>query len=175
MELPFPQSYWVVPGKLLAGEYPGDLQAHLANQRISALFDCGIRHVINLMEAGEVNSQGLPFTPYIEQMRSYAAERGEQVGWARYAIRDGGIPTREMMRQILEAIDEAIAAGRPVYVHCWGGKGRTGTVVGCYLIHQRIVSPKTALETITRLRENVRPFEISPETEEQRAFVRSWK
>ena len=35
---------------------------------------------------------------------------------------------------ILARIRAEIAAGRVVYVHCWGGKGRTSTVVGCLLI-----------------------------------------
>lgn len=28
----------------------------------------------------------------------------------------------------------ALAAGQTVYVHCYGGIGRTGTVVGCWLV-----------------------------------------
>lgn len=173
--LPFPQSYWVVPGKLMAGEYPGSLLPEQAEQRLTAMVHCGIRHVINLMEDNEVNHDGLPFIPYIGRMRELVAERGEQVGWARYAIRDGGIPTCWLMVQILDEIDQAIAAGRPVYVHCWGGKGRTGTVVGCYLMRNRLAAPETVLDCITRLRENIRPRQASPETEEQCAFVRLWR
>lgn len=41
-------------------------------------------------------------------------------------------PTVDQMRAILDAIDRA--AGSIVYVHCWGGHGRTGTVAGCYLV-----------------------------------------
>jgi protein-tyrosine phosphatase len=37
----------------------------------------------------------------------------------------------ELMTTILDAIDESMTAGKPVYVHCWGGMGRTGTVIGC--------------------------------------------
>lgn len=173
--LPFSQSYWVVPGKLMAGQYPGSLLPEQAEQRIAAMVRCGIRHVINLMEDDEVNREGQPFVPYIGRMRELAAERGEQVGWSRYAIRDGGIPTRALMVQILDDIDQAIAAGRPVYIHCWGGKGRTGTVVGCYLIRSGLAAPETVLDRIIRLRENIRPRQASPETEEQRAFVRSWR
>ena len=36
----------------------------------------------------------------------------------------------ELMTAILNAIDESMTAGKPVYVHCWGGAGRTGTVIG---------------------------------------------
>ena len=31
------------------------------------------------------------------------------------------------MQEILDAVDRALAAGRNVYLHCWGGIGRTGT------------------------------------------------
>ena len=34
------------------------------------------------------------------------------------------------MNRILNEIDSSLSADRPVYVHCWGGKGRTGAVVG---------------------------------------------
>ncbi len=33
----------------------------------------------------------------------------------------------------MSAIDGAIASGEAVYVHCRGGGGRTGAVVGAYL------------------------------------------
>jgi protein-tyrosine phosphatase len=35
--------------------------------------------------------------------------------------------------RILNQIDICIKYGKPSYVHCLGGKGRTGTIVGCYL------------------------------------------
>ena len=38
------------------------------------------------------------------------------------------------MASILDAIDAALDGGKTVYVHCWGGVGRTGTVVGCWLV-----------------------------------------
>ena len=36
--------------------------------------------------------------------------------------------------QILDDLDQALADGHRVYLHCFGGIGRTGTVVGCYLV-----------------------------------------
>jgi hypothetical protein len=175
LDLPFARSYWVIPGKLLAGEYPGAVQPDAAKQRLSSLFGCGIRHVVNLMEIDEVNHEGQAFAPYADWLQAAATQSGQQVSCVRYPIRDGSIPGRLLMQQILDDIDGAISAGRPVYVHCWGGKGRTGTVVGCYLIRHNLVSGNTALDEITRLRRDIHPYQESPETDQQRDLVRSWK
>jgi protein-tyrosine phosphatase len=62
-----------------------------------------------------------------------------------------------------------------VYVHCWGGFGRTGTVVGCHLVrHGR--SGAAALARLNELRRET-PYAAhpSPEREAQRALVRSWE
>ena len=80
------------------------------------------------------------------------------------------------MVTILDRIDQALADGRPVYVHCWGGKGRTGTVVGCYLVRHGIAEVKAALRLIQEMRCNdPRAHEPSPETKEQSQFVLHWK
>ena len=64
--LPFPRSYWVIPGKFLAGAYPGSADPEEAKEKIKALISCGIRSVINLMEKDEVDSSGDLFSPYEE-------------------------------------------------------------------------------------------------------------
>jgi protein-tyrosine phosphatase len=79
------------------------------------------------------------------------------------------------MRQILDDIDAALEDDRPVYVHCWGGKGRAGTVVGCYLVRHKLAAPDAALARITELRQGIIPSQASPETQEQCDFVRGWK
>jgi len=40
------------------------------------------------------------------------------------------VPSAALMRATLDAIYDAIDAGETLYLHCWGGVGRTGTVVG---------------------------------------------
>lgn len=173
--LPFPRTYWVIPGQLMAGLFPGAPLQTDARPRMQALFNCGIRHIINLMEEDERNYQGQLFTPYFEDFQAAAAEQGEAVTFARYAIRDGGVPTPALMKAILDDIDRSLAAGKPVYVHCWGGKGRTGTVIGCYLARHGLASGSAILERITALRQAIQPYAESPETDEQRRFVLSWR
>jgi protein-tyrosine phosphatase len=83
------------------------------------------------------------------------------------------MPSRASMAAIQDAIDAAITAQRPAYVHCWGGRGRTGTVVGVYLLRCGLATPDNFVDVLARLR--ARAPGASPETDEQIAFVRSWQ
>ena len=80
------------------------------------------------------------------------------------------------MSKILDAIDAAMRDGKTVYVHCLGGVGRTGTVIGCWLVrHGR--TGNTALCQIAEWWlgvEKVYRRPISPETREQHEYVRDW-
>jgi protein-tyrosine phosphatase len=64
--------------------------------------------------------------------------------------------------------------GETAYVHCYGGIGRTGTVIGCYLVRHGM-SGKEALAEIAHLRQ-VTPVDwvTSPETRAQRQMVWNW-
>ena len=173
---PFPRSYWVIPGKLLAGYYPGDKDPTEEDCKLRGLIDVGIRQVIDLMEEHETDHGGNPFEWYHSRLKMLAAGRGVKVGYARIPIRDESVPEPEVMKLILSTIDAAIAQEEPVYVHCWGGRGRTGTVVGCYLIEQGLATPDNVFEKIALLRANEPTAHVpSPDTGEQREFVRSWR
>ena len=79
------------------------------------------------------------------------------------------------MKEILHFINSLINNGKKVYVHCWGGVGRTGTVVGCYLIEQNMATTDNVLQTIDYLKRTTPISERnSPETEEQVNFVLNW-
>jgi len=172
---PFDRSYWVVPGKLLAGCYPGSENLDDARARMKSLLDHGIRHFIDLMEPGEFNWNGKAFVPYAPKLKAMADALGLETTFDRLAIRDGWVPARAMMQHILNRMDLFIEAGKPVYVHCWGGRGRTGTVVGCYLARHGLASGYDILDMIAELRRSTEDRdEISPETFAQIDFVVSW-
>jgi protein-tyrosine phosphatase len=167
---PDKNSYWVRPGQLLAGEYPGARRKADTRQRIRSFLEAGITFFLDLTEAHELE-------PYEQILKEEAAARGLAVGYRRMPIKDGGIPrTPQEMTHILDAIDQAIATGQTVYVHCWGGVGRTGTVVGCHLVRQGLAGDE-ALAELARLWQSMEKRHRrlqSPETPEQAAFVRNW-
>ena len=171
-EAPIPNAYWLPGEQVCAGEYPGHWVEQNARERIGRLLDAGIRSFLDLTEATD------PLEPYDAILFEEASTRGIEVAYIRLAVRDMDVPPREQMARILDHIDAERAAGRKVYLHCWGGIGRTGTAVGCHLVRTGQSGPE-ALATIARLWLGVseakrRDFPESPQTRAQRAFVERW-
>ncbi|MEI6754718.1 MAG: dual specificity protein phosphatase family protein [Paludibacter sp.] len=168
--LPFERSYWVIPGKLIAGELPAALDKAESTRKLQGLVQVGVKVVINLMEATETNRAGEPFDDYSAYLKQYGVETH------RLPIVDVRIPTRQRMTEILELIDSSIAQNKTVYVHCWGGIGRTGTVVGCFLKRHGYASNENVFDYIEYLKRTTSIANVmSPQTIEQEDFVLNWK
>ena len=164
---PIPDAYWVIPGRLLAGEYPGSKEPDEARIKLRRFLDTGVTFFVDLTEAGELE-------PYVALLKEATAAEGPTVEHRRLAVRDGSAASPALMERILETMDAALDAGHVVYVHCWGGHGRTGTVVGCYLVRQGLTGEQ-ALAEVRRLHATMADHSIpSPERPEQRALVRNW-
>lgn len=165
---PNDNTYWV-SGQLLAGEYPGHWDDAVARQRLQAYLDAGVTCFIDLTEEGELVAY--------RDLLPDRGPAGQGILYRRMAIRDLGLPrSPEFMAAILDQIDQAVEQGHTVYVHCWGGVGRTGTVVGCHLV-RRGMSGDQALAEIARHWRTVHKrsrHPRSPETPEQAAYVRLW-
>jgi protein-tyrosine phosphatase len=162
-----PDCYWVEPDLLLAGDFPGALDDATTRTKLAALLDCGVRTFVDLTESHELS-------PYDEILTDIARAKNVTVTYHRMAIEDLGLPSADFLRDILSTISSSLAQGAPVYVHCRGGVGRTGTVVGCWLIETG-QDGDDVIEAIGRLRANIRKRSWpSPETRSQAAFVRDW-
>jgi len=164
---PDPNTYWVVPGKLLAGEYPGALDSEEARKKLRRFLAAGVRHFIDLTEVDELR-------PYAELLMKVA---GSRTTYERIPIRDVSVPEEpKTMAEIVAAIDRATAEGGITYVHCRGGVGRTGLAVACWL-QERGQTPDEALADLAdkwRSCAKSQRMPNSPETPEQVRWVKEW-
>ena len=146
-----PFSYWVLRGKIAAGEYPGKqfsknpstfiasvvhsvialFRSRFAARnspgwKIGQLMDSGIDTFIDLTESGER-------PPYNMHLHTQRRKRSRRSEYYRFPIPDKNVTSLEQMKEILDLIDSEVFEGRSVYIHCFRGLGRTGIVVGCLL------------------------------------------
>ena len=162
MDRPINNCYWVLPGKLLAGEYPRTKDEASSERKLAALSKAGVNVFVDLTEAGEL-------APYADCVAKATHHR--------FPIRDVSVPSSvELTTEVLNTIDEHVERGALVYVHCWGGVGRTGVIVGCWLA-RRCGSGEQALRRLAELwracpKSTHKPS--TPETPEQIEYVRKW-
>ncbi len=163
MHKPIENCYWVVPGMFLAGEYPRDMDEESSRMKINALIHSGITVFIDLTDK---NDNLLPY--------SYLLETATHL---RFPIRDVSIPdSTDVTIAILDTIDHHIGQGGMVYLHCWGGIGRTGMIVGCWLARHGFQG-EAALARLHELWKQCPKsiYRKSPETKEQEQYIMGWK
>jgi Tyrosine phosphatase family len=158
-------AWWVEPGRLLAGEYPGSLSELKAREKVRLLIEAGIDSIVDLTEAGEMSH------PYETELLIEAEKAGRPVpSHHRFGIPDNDVlADDEGYDEILQHIRSELEAGRLVYVHCWGGKGRTGTVIGCWLIDSNGLDYESTVQRMHELRAGTRKFNDNPRIPDTRA------
>lgn len=120
-----------------------------------------MRHFIDLTEEGELS----PYQQMLPKDTSYL----------RFPIRDVNAPESvEAVHQLIDKIEYLMQQDGYTYVHCWGGVGRTGTIMACYEARQMEKPTLTgALDAMRRHFCNMpkAAHRKSPETQEQVDFV----
>ncbi|KAG8942357.1 hypothetical protein FRC04_003810 [Tulasnella sp. 424] len=168
---PLPNSYWATP-TLLASECPGDSREHIATPKLKALLDAGITDFFDLMEEWE----SLTYLPTLERLVSERGghvvkldtskendstffqdtpQNGDEgtllVRYARFPIQDGSVPTSDALQVIMNALHVVQQQhNRKAVVHCWGGIGRTGTIVGCWLVYSGAVKDEEVASVVAK-------------------------
>src|SRR5262249_20724959 len=138
-----------------------------ARHKLQRLIKVGVTFFLDLTEEGEL-------IPYGNLLEIEAAKLGKRVRHERMPIPDMGVTDKAGMVSILDALDRALQSGEVAYVHCWGGVGRTGTVIGCHLARHGIAGEAGIAQIAEWRRGTPDGKRPSPETEEQRAMICGW-
>ncbi|MEA3440556.1 MAG: hypothetical protein U9R58_09765, partial [Chloroflexota bacterium] len=97
-------AYWVLPGKLLAGGYPGDAAEASTLRKLHRLRDMGIDSFVDLTEEGE---PGLK--PYAHLLSKKLSKTGGDIVYVHFPIPDMDIPSKKEMIDILNRMDRELA------------------------------------------------------------------
>lgn len=141
--------------RLVAGRHPCAMGPENAWLEVRQLVEAGVTLFLDLTREGELE----PYASLVEPPARYVNR----------PVLDFSVPTREGLVATLDEIDAEVDSGGIVYVHCWAGCGRTGVVVGSWLVRHG-ASPEDALRVIAETRGLG-----CPQTLEQKVFVLDWR
>jgi len=142
-------------GHVIAGRHPCAWGPDNARLEVEELLDAGVTLFLDLTQSGELD----PYSSFVVPPARYVNR----------PIRDFSTPSGDELVAILDEIDVELDAGGLVYVHCWAGCGRTGVVVGSWLVRHG-ADPNDALRRIAETRGLG-----CPQTLEQRLVVLAWE
>ena len=142
-------------GRLVAGRHPCAWGPEDAPHEVGDLVAHGVTLFLDLTQEGE--------------LERYDHLVPADVRYARRPMRDFSVPTKQELAITLDVLDAEIETGGLVYVHCWAGCGRTGVVVGSWLVRHG-VDPRLALARIAEAR-----GAGCPQTLQQRLLVLGWQ
>ena len=101
---------------------------------LPCLKEMGIKHVINLMMEPHNNN-------FVESFG---------INVLHIPVKNYSSPSISQIEQAISFIEEHHT--EKILIHCWAGLGRTGTIVGCYLVKHEDMSPDKAIKHVRNLR-----------------------
>lgn len=161
----------------MAGCYPAAVQDRTNDLILKSYLNIGIDTFVCLQ--AEVDPEiteeqwraGDGLRPYMRDAEKLTKKR---LKWFHAPIIDGSVgPDKKMLALIIELIEE-LKTGRILYVHCWGGHGRTAVVVCVILAYMYQLTAAEVLKRVQRYHDcRIDPQGAkSPQTAPQRDQVK---
>lgn len=161
---PTETSNWLVPGRVLVGSCPGthcytagDERKKLGSSRdtvlaeLTLLRDAGVTVFFNFQQRNE-EKHCRPY--YANLLRQVYGELNTAThpNVHRFPTADGNVWSTRAMDNILNTIEAALREDPPqvLYLHCYGGHGRAGTVAAILLYRLYNICPEDALLVVQR-------------------------
>ncbi|KFM23858.1 hypothetical protein F751_6826 [Auxenochlorella protothecoides] len=119
---PTPWSNWVIRPRLIAGAYPAGQDDGETDRILTTLLELGVTTFVCLQAEFSLHtSENLWRTGQ------------EKLDFLHLPILDGNVTTDTAMSRLVDDCCLRLLRGERLYVHCWGGHGRTGTVIATML------------------------------------------
>ena len=130
-----PNFSWVDEGVLAGSAMPGYFGHATLQDDLRDAYEAGVRTIVSLTEDG------------------FDAALLEEEGFRYFHIPviDHTPPSLDQMRRFVGIVMEERDAGSPVLAHCFAGIGRTGTMLGAWLVANG-VQPAEAIRQVRFLR-----------------------
>lgn len=133
-------------GALILSGHPAGLLGLLPEQAVGQYGALGARALVSLLTESELEKLGL------KELPTWCAARG--LTWLHGPIEDYQAPDSHFDQWWLlnrDALHALLDQSQSVALHCWGGRGRTGTVAARILV-ERGHSPDRAIEVVRQHR-----------------------
>mmetsp|Transcript_4622 Transcript_4622/g.6452 ORF Transcript_4622/g.6452 Transcript_4622/m.6452 type:complete len:202 (+) Transcript_4622:72-677(+) len=132
-------SNWVIKGRVIAGAYPGHQNETEHREVIQQIIHKGnVTTFVCLQTEKELGR----FRSYKEVALTFK----EDLQFVHFPIADQNIANFDAVYHLVEDLKSRLHNGEVLYIHCWGGHGRTGTIIGCLLARLFDLSGDKALE-----------------------------
>jgi hypothetical protein len=160
-----------VNNQLLAGpSFVGSSEAE-SYERLRSLIGAGVTAIVSLIAPSELSS----IRRIIDSFAAINDATVSQIHYNLFGVADRQTPSKNVVRIALDVLDGARIEGQRLFVHCGSGVGRTGVIIGSWLARHELGSGEAVLDRIAELRSACGLFDPSPETQDQRRFVREWR
>jgi len=185
---PTPESNWVVKGKLIAGAFPGFTEDDKNEESLTHILNSGVTTFVCLQKefdpdiSEEAWRKNYGLRPYLKDVEKMIQSKErypklattiEKATFVHEKIRDCDITDDDTTLRLAKKLVKAIYEGEVIYLHCWGGHGRTGIIV-CIMLHLMFnLSSQECLLLCQKLH-NMRLYDLgvsSPQTFHQRIQV----
>jgi len=153
---PHDESNWVIPQKLIAGAFPGYTLDSENTESLIRVLNCGVNRFVCMQEeydplvkesewrdTGTMYKKNLTLRPYFADVQRIIRTKADHptlktdvvdVAFDHCPIKDCSTIADEIVFGLAKKLVDAIHNGDVIYLHCWGGHGRTGVMV-CLILH----------------------------------------
>ena len=160
MKGPTPTSNWLVKGRILVGSAPGThclkdpespcdgfkaYSKKRALKELQVFKESGVTRFVSMQQKNE----SLKFKPMYQTLFKKVWSSDSAPSFQRHPVLDGSILKDKELLDLVVDLYEKFLEKETIYIHCYGGHGRAGTVAACLLA--KVYSHMIAEEALGRV------------------------